>query len=715
LLAHVKCKARAAGWLEDEVYPDTIASDFGSVSGLSYQGQLWHHAFICDGFEKGASWSSHKKMTIKLTTEHLQDLLIGFVCVFVVGVFAWSSEPGFLDTFNDGPQDSYYNLLVRGFQSGHLNVAREAPSGLAALSNPYDPTASDVYVWDMRHLCREMSYYHGKLYLYFGVTPALVLFWPYAWLTGCYLSHQVATVLFFSVGFLAAAWLLRSIWRRHFPQVTVWGVVAGLLAMSFCTGILEILSYCQVHEVAKSCAFAFTMLSLAAMWRVLDDSKHVAIWMAIASLAYGLAVGARPSMLFGAIILLVPAVQRRSGLLFLSAVIPISAVGIGLAIYNFQRFGSPFEFGWRYQLTNFDNNTARQFSPRYLWSNFIFYFVDGRAVTASAVPYGFGPPDSGILLNYPIVWFALAVALAWKNLRWFVIALLFLFVTCAVTICLFYGGESRYEIDFLPALMLLAVIGFFALERNPKILTRVVGSLLLAYSIFFNAFAAVKAHAVNNFLTGNSLVNGDRLDEGFGHLQTALKLEPRNAWFHVGLGKAFFQAGQLNDAVFEFEKAIEINPQFAEAEFDLGKTFLQLGQTDAAVDHFYKAFEIGPHYAESREAAENNNLAWELVVSPGAGNRDGEIAIKLAQVACEKTQYKETVLVGTLSAAYAEAGRFDDAILASEKACELARQHGETNLLKNNEELLRLFEHHQPYRATNSTAAETSVEAPSAR
>jgi hypothetical protein len=56
-----------------------------------------------------------------------------------------------------------------------------------------------------------------------------------------------------------------------------------------------------------------------------------------------------------------------------------------------------------------------------------------------------------------------------------------------------------------------------------------------------------------------------------------------------------------------------------------------------------------------------------------------------------------TILVGTLAAAYAEAGRFDDAMATAQKACALASAAGEQDLLQKNQELLALYLKHQPY------------------
>jgi hypothetical protein len=92
-----------------------------------------------------------------------------------------------------------------------------------------------------------------------------------------------------------------------------------------------------------------------------------------------------------------------------------------------------------------------------------------------------------------------------------------------------------------------------------------------------------------------------------------------------------------------------------------------------------------------------NNRAWELATSPDVNVRNGSLAVKLAEHACELTHYQQTIMVGTLAAAYAEAGRFDEAIATGQKACALASELGETNLLKRNRELVILYQAHQAY------------------
>jgi hypothetical protein len=111
------------------------------------------------------------------------------------------------------------------------------------------------------------------------------------------------------------------------------------------------------------------------------------------------------------------------------------------------------------------------------------------------------------------------------------------------------------------------------------------------------------------------------------------------------------------------------------------------------------SLQLNPKNVEAASA-----LAWMLATCPDASARDGRRAIQVAENACEQTHYQTTRLVGTLAAAYAEAGRFDDAIATAQKAIGLAQRYGQTDLAERNEELLQIYQSHQAYRETQAAA-----------
>ena len=191
---------------------------------------------------------------------------------------------------------------------------------------------------------------------------------------------------------------------------------------------------------------------------------------------------------------------------------------------------------------------------------------------------------------------------------------------------------------------------------------------------------------------GNTLLQRGRVDEAIAQYQQALQIKPDYAEAHNNLGNALLQKGRVDEAIVQYQKALQIKPDFADAHYNLGNILLQKGNVNEAIAHLQKALQIKP---DSPDVL--NNLAWLLTTSPDAHIRDGVQAVKYAERACDLTHHGVTLLVGTLAAAYAEAGRFDDAITAAEKACALASAAGDQGLLKRNQDLLALYLKHQPY------------------
>ncbi|HWH68228.1 MAG TPA: fused MFS/spermidine synthase, partial [Candidatus Sulfotelmatobacter sp.] len=118
-----------------------------------------------------------------------------------------------------------------------------------------------------------------------------------------------------------------------------------------------------------------------------------------------------------------------------------------------------------------------------------------------------------------------------------------------------------------------------------------------------------------------------------------------------------------------------------------------------------KSNQVASALAERREAVRRdptsaaalNNLACLLATAPDPALRDGAEAVRLAEQACAATENRNTVMLTTLAAAYAEAGRFEDAVATAEKACALATEKSEQKLLDRNRELLQLYRRKEAY------------------
>jgi Flp pilus assembly protein TadD len=92
-----------------------------------------------------------------------------------------------------------------------------------------------------------------------------------------------------------------------------------------------------------------------------------------------------------------------------------------------------------------------------------------------------------------------------------------------------------------------------------------------------------------------------------------------------------------------------------------------------------------------------NNVARLLATWPDASLRNGPRAVELAQRAVQLSGGREPLFIATLGAAYAEAGRFPEAIAAAGSALELARLQGNAGLFNAVQAQIALYKSGLPY------------------
>ena len=84
--------------------------------------------------------------------------------------------------------------------------------------------------------------------------------------------------------------------------------------------------------------------------------------------------------------------------------------------------------------------------------------------------------------------------------------------------------------------------------------------------------------------------------------------------------------------------------------------------------------------------------------NPAAALRNGTRAVELASRADRLLGGKNPVIAGTLAVAYAEAGKFSEAVAAASRARDLAEAQQNSALVRSLDERLRLFRAGQPFR-----------------
>jgi protein O-mannosyl-transferase len=187
-------------------------------------------------------------------------------------------------------------------------------------------------------------------------------------------------------------------------------------------------------------------------------------------------------------------------------------------------------------------------------------------------------------------------------------------------------------------------------------------------------------------LLGKVLAAQGKTDEAVAELQLALKLRPNEGDTRTVLGVLLLGRGSFEEAAGQFSEAARLQPTNSLANYQLALIHQQRKETRAAIECLRKALRAQPDWPETL-----NNLAWLLASGADPKLRNGPEAVTLAERACQLTGGKEPLLFGTLAAAYAEAGRFPDAISSAEKARALALAAGRQDVAQRNQELLQLY------------------------
>lgn len=256
----------------------------------------------------------------------------------------------------------------------------------------------------------------------------------------------------------------------------------------------------------------------------------------------------------------------------------------------------------------------------------------------------------------------------------------------------------------------------------------------------------------------------NRIDEAVTQLQTALRLEPEYALAHYNLGFALALGGHRDEALAAYQRAVTIRPDYAAARsnlgamlqaqgrlpeaaeqfrltlesdpdnpgarFNLGLLLQMQGDASGAIEQFRLALEIAPTDAETHSslaqvlASQNTldeavveyllaletmpnllsavvNLAWLRATAPVASVRDTDEAVMLAERAAGLTERQNFIVMDTLGAAYASAGRFDDAIAAANTAIALAQAESEDAAVEQIQTRATLYLTYRPFRTSS--------------
>jgi tetratricopeptide (TPR) repeat protein len=192
---------------------------------------------------------------------------------------------------------------------------------------------------------------------------------------------------------------------------------------------------------------------------------------------------------------------------------------------------------------------------------------------------------------------------------------------------------------------------------------------------------------------GNAYIDKGKPAEGIAELKTALHLKPNDLKAQKTLADALIKTGQTAEAIPYCEALVANEPEDAHARFNLGWACQAAKRPEEALTHYKEAMRLAPDSPQCLNA-----LAWMYATSAKAAIRNGTEAVRLAERAAQITQRQNTQLLDTLAAAYAEAGRFDEAVKTTEEIHALAISTHDTGMAETARQRLELYQAGKPYR-----------------
>jgi Flp pilus assembly protein TadD len=187
-------------------------------------------------------------------------------------------------------------------------------------------------------------------------------------------------------------------------------------------------------------------------------------------------------------------------------------------------------------------------------------------------------------------------------------------------------------------------------------------------SLFRYVLTISPDNAVAHSGLGDDLLRQNYNVEAEAHYRELARIEPKaRAYAHLMWGQTLVNRDRPADAAPHFREAIRLDPGMAIARNNLAMSLMRVGKPAEVIEQLHEAVRLAPDKPEVL-----NNLAYALTRCPDRKLRNSSKAVEFARRAVELSDRQEPGYLGTLAAAYAEAGQFSEALRIADEAIALA-------------------------------------------
>ena len=309
------------------------------------------------------------------------SITLVLVVLLLISGFCLSQSNKLFDEASK-PHHQQYKELAVAISEHHTYVVDHAAEELINAPNPYDTIYLQANGIQYQ---ADYAYFNGKYYVYFGLIPEVLLYLPYYLLTGNHLSNQMASFFFYSIFVVAVFGLFRQILKRYFKELPYFAYLIISSMVVTCGTYSYLIERADLYNVPIIAGTALTALGLFFWITGLNAEKYQGIYFLFGSFSMAMVVGCRPQMflfsflafpLFWQYVIKERKLFSKTSVLHSVAItVPYFLVAGVLMYYNYERFGSPFDFGATYSLTNNDMNLRGISIERMLHGCLSFLFL----------------------------------------------------------------------------------------------------------------------------------------------------------------------------------------------------------------------------------------------------------------------------------------------------------------------------------------------------
>jgi tetratricopeptide (TPR) repeat protein len=151
----------------------------------------------------------------------------------------------------------------------------------------------------------------------------------------------------------------------------------------------------------------------------------------------------------------------------------------------------------------------------------------------------------------------------------------------------------------------------------------------------------------------------------------ATRLDPHYSAAHNNLANLLYRDGNPREAISHYEIAVTADPANAEAHCAYARVLTETSNPRRAIDEYQAALATRPDWVPCLI-----NFSWLLSAHTDRAIRQPSEAIRLAERSVTLTDHKNAAALDALAAAYAAAGRFDEAVQTGLSAERIAIRDG---------------------------------------